>query len=349
MSRQKRYTDDVNFVDLKERKYYILENEIMDEYRPIIGMVGYDLYGLYCRMANRQKQNSLHPAMKLITTHLGHERSTISCHNWLLECAELIRIEIGEKGKSNTYYVLDVNPITPKLLRKLEQALQPLETDGVNWARFKAHRLEAVLNWRPLNDLFKVSEKPVEPVDSPPPERSATEIALIDRLVDTFRNNKPKLDIQSAEKMILEYGVEAVAQQLAWLESREVSDNPLKTLRAALKGNWAAPGDKVPLPWIQADFRPFGAVQAPPAPDPLTETWQKIKNELRNQLTQATYSQNIADTRLLSTQDGVWVIQCASLFEQDWLQHRLNGTLTRTITQVMGQEVALQFVVRGHD
>ncbi len=78
-------------------------------------------------------------------------------------------------------------------------------------------------------------------------------------------------------KMITDYGEEAVKQQLAWLPAR-ATDMPLRTLRAALKGNWDEP-KSVGKPMIETEIIPApprvetGPAQSLP-PDP---QWQEVK------------------------------------------------------------------------
>jgi len=65
------------------------------------------------------------------------------------------------------------------------------------------------------------------------------------------------------------------------------------------------------------------------------------------QLPQATYNNWIKQTELIQVEGNQWLIQCESTFAQDWLENRLNGTLTRTAASVAGQAVILKFVVSG--
>lgn len=257
MATSQKKNNNFDVVDEKDRGFFIQENEVVTEYLPLIGVTGYALYGFYSQMANRKKDNSLYPSMHLITAHLGFTRATISKYNWLLEYCCLLRIENGKnEGSSNVYYLLPVNPITPELLLKLAKALQPDSQDTPEWARFKANRLEAVINWQPLSAHFKA--KPVAPktaaingqaesADLP----SQTE--LVAYMVETFQDGQKALSESAAIKMIEQYGLEAVVTQICWLEGRE-TDNPLRTLRAALKNNWGEPkpvGKPEPEKWYK--------------------------------------------------------------------------------------------------
>jgi hypothetical protein len=257
MATSQKKNSNFDVVDEKERGFFIQENEIVTHYLPLIGLTGYALYGFYSQMANRKKDNSLYPSMKLITAHLGFTRSTISRYNWLLEYCGLLRIETGKNGSSNIYYLLSVNPITPELLLKLAKALQPDSQDTPEWARFKANRLEAVQNWQPLSAHFKAkpTARPTPVTNGQAPQAESADLAsqaeVVAYMTNTFKDGQKPLSEAAAMKMIEQYGLEAVDRQLSWLENRE-TDNPLRTLRAALKDNWSEPkpvGKPEPEPW----------------------------------------------------------------------------------------------------
>jgi len=363
MAISQKKNDHFDIVSEKESGFFIQENEIVTHYLPIIGATGYALYGFYCQMANRKKDNTLFPSMPLITAHLGFTRSTISEYNWLLEYCGLLRIETSKNGGSNTYYLLPVNPITPELLAKLTEALQPSKSDGKAWARFKANRLEAVQNWQPLSAHFKAKPiAPKEAVPAPtnnpaPPTDLTSQAELVAYMTETFHDGQKPLSEAAAIKMIEQYGLEAVDRQLSWLENRD-TDNPLRTLRAALKDNWSEPkpvGKAKTEPFTPAEMTmmttrmneanepPAPALETPPS-DPL---WQEVKERLRMQMTQATFDSCVRLTELVSIEGNQWLIHCDSTFAQEWLENRLNGTLTRTVKGVAGQEVELKFVVNG--
>jgi len=257
MATSQKKNDHFDIVSEKESRFFIQENEIVTHYLPIIDGTGYALYGFYSQMANRKKDNTLFPSMALITAHLGYSRSTISHYNWLLEHCGLLWIEEGKNGSNNVYHMLPVNPITPELLAKLTQALQPIASDGKEWARFKASRLESVMAWQPLSAHFKAKPvaRPTPATNGQAPQAESADLAsqaeVVAYMTDTFKDGQKPLSEAAAMKMIEQYGLEAVDRQLSWLENRE-TDNPLRTLRAALKDNWSEPkpvGKPEPEPW----------------------------------------------------------------------------------------------------
>ncbi len=257
MSKSQQRYPTIEVVDQEKSAFFMVKNEIVTEYRPLIGSTGLDLYCLYKQMANRKEGETLYPAMQFISDHLGLANITISCNNWLLECCGLLKIETGDARTSNRYTLLPVTPVTPELLAKLTEALQPKATDGQRWAKFKANRLDAVQNWQPLSAHFKA--KPAAPA-TPATNGQAPQIQsadlpspaeLVTALITYFEPEK--LTESAALKMIEQHGVETVTRQFNWLENRE-TDTPLRTLRAALKGNWTEPkpvGKPEPEKWYK--------------------------------------------------------------------------------------------------
>jgi hypothetical protein len=259
MSKSQQRYPTIEVIDQEKLAFFMVKNEIVTEYRPLIGGTGLDLYCLYKQMANRKAGETLYPSMQFINAHLGLAEITISCNNWLLECCALLKIETGDARTSNRYTLLPVNPVTPKLLAKLTEALQPKASDGQRWAKFKASRLEAVVAWQPLSAHFK-APRPTSKVSvtngqapQPPSADLPSQAELVAYMTDNFIDGQKPLSEAAAIKMIEQYGLEAVDRQLGWLAGRE-TDNPLRTLRAALKDNWREPkpiGKPEPEPWYQ--------------------------------------------------------------------------------------------------
>jgi hypothetical protein len=122
------------------------------------------------------------------------------------------------------------------------------------------------MKWKPLHECGKASQfkKGMNEAKTQPPATNGhapqaddpalvSHIELVLWLVNHFKNDESSLSEAAAIKMIEQYGLEAVVQQLRWLEGRE-TDNPLRTLRAALKDDWSEPkpvGKAEPEPWFK--------------------------------------------------------------------------------------------------
>jgi len=110
--------------DRRKPRQFSIENVVFDEWRPIIGAIGYDLYSFYVRMSNRDLGEKAWPAYSLIQAHLSIGRSSISEYNHLLAWCGLLHIEPGNHRKSNTYYILDPQPVTPEALAILRETIE---------------------------------------------------------------------------------------------------------------------------------------------------------------------------------------------------------------------------------
>jgi chromosomal replication initiator protein len=78
----------------------------------------------------------------------------------------------------------------------------------------------------------------------------------------------------------------------------------------------------------------------------LAETaWKATLDELELQLTKATFSTWLKDARLIASDDGEYVIGVRNDYARDWLEHRLQGSIVRTLSAISGQEATVRFVV----
>jgi DnaA N-terminal domain len=375
--------------------FFMVKNEVAVEYVPLITAYGLMLYNIYAAIANREAGNKWFVSLPTLASFTLLNQDTILKYNWLLEVCGLIRIKSGNDSYANEYTILKPEPITPEILQTISDRLnQKVEGEGKNWREFKLRALKRVAAWCKLSDCSQKRQgtsilrqqdgvkspnitmngsKPA-PVASPDEPVLPTHDELVARLVRGFADAEPPLTEAAAIKMIEQYGIKAVKQQCDWVNYR-VTDNPLRTLRAALKGNWSEPkpvgkpepsvftkeeleyilarqrmqeeaiGPEIPLPDslpvpISEPVETGHALSLPPDPT----MWQEVKERLRMQLTQATFDSWIRPTELVSMEGNQWVIQCASSFAQEWLVNRLNGTLTRTVNSVAGQAVELKFV-----
>ncbi len=75
------------------------------------------------------------------------------------------------------------------------------------------------------------------------------------------------------------------------------------------------------------------------------QVWQTALGELQMQVTRATFETWVKDARLLSYEDGEFIIGVHSAFAKDWLENRLLSLIKRTLSRVMGRSVGVSFVV----
>ena len=86
-------------------------------------------------------------------------------------------------------------------------------------------------------------------------------------------------------------------------------------------------------------------LQSTDAVVPERDIWQAALGELQLQMTKATFDTWVRNTRLLSCQDGDFVIGVHNAFARDWLENRLLTTVKRTLVGIVGHPVEVRFVL----
>ena len=75
------------------------------------------------------------------------------------------------------------------------------------------------------------------------------------------------------------------------------------------------------------------------------QIWQAALGQLQMQMTQATYDTWVKDTRLISQDNQKLVVGTKSAFAKDWLENRLFPTINRTVSNLLGYPIEIQFIV----
>lgn len=75
------------------------------------------------------------------------------------------------------------------------------------------------------------------------------------------------------------------------------------------------------------------------------QVWQTALGDMQMQITRATFETWVKDTRVLSYEDGEFIIGVHSAFAKDWLENRLLSLIKRTLCRIMGRSVGVSFVV----
>jgi DnaA N-terminal domain len=360
--------------DMRDFGFFQTHNFIVDDYFPLIGIIGFSIYSLLVRRAMRDKMNTK-LAQSVIREHLGIEKATVPVYILTLELCGLIYVNRKHREVSEMFILQPKQLFDPETRQVNQAALDEIRariSSNKKYASLTKTLLTRLDKFQSLfqrldNESEKSSHVKViksssdnpnqpQPITNSPHSAPAlpNQAELVARLVRGFADAEPPLTEAAAMKMIEQYGVEAVKQQLAWLPNRN-TNSPLKTLRAALKGNWSEPkpvGKAEPSTFTKEEMEYILARQriqeeaiVPEIPLPDSTMWQEVKERLQMQLTQATFDSWIRPTELVQIEGNQWVIRCASSFAQDWLVNRLNGTLTRTVSSVAGREIELKFVI----
>src|SRR5512136_317123 len=75
------------------------------------------------------------------------------------------------------------------------------------------------------------------------------------------------------------------------------------------------------------------------------QIWQATLGELQLQLTGATFNTWLGRARLISYEDGTFIVGVHNGYAKDWLENRLLTMIKRTLTNITGQSVEVRFVV----
>jgi hypothetical protein len=234
-----------------EEDHYRIKNWVAKEWSPILGPHAMHLYNIYCAAANRELGNKWFFSIRTLEEFTLMHHNTIIMNNWLLELCGLIRVNPGDDTYANEYVILPPPHVTDEIRASIIAALKAESDVGKNWRAFKANVLERVQKWKPLHEYGKVSQFKKIQIAAGQPEpftngnghhAASTDLPsqaeLVVGLMKYFEQEE--LTEKAAMNMITQYGVAAVVQQMSWIDGRQ-SDTPLRTLRAALKGNWKEP------------------------------------------------------------------------------------------------------------
>lgn len=78
------------------------------------------------------------------------------------------------------------------------------------------------------------------------------------------------------------------------------------------------------------------------------QLWSAALDELRLQMTRATFDQWLRTSTLIRSDDASFVIGVQSEYARDWLENRIAPVITRTLARLTGRDtVALSFQVQG--
>ena len=199
------HEDAIYIRDIREH-YYPIHNVILDEWRPLIGPIGLDIYNFLSRISFRENERA-RASYTIMQKFLGHSRSTIWTYLRLLELCELIQrdvpgavnvIQNGVKKRKrvsnapNNYYLLNPKRVTPTFLSRLKNAIEKEEKmDG----GFKKSFYASIDNWQSFASYFPKASRPVvvpanqpslfDPPneENPPPSLDPKDILLAKRLL----------------------------------------------------------------------------------------------------------------------------------------------------------------------
>jgi len=83
--------------------------------------------------------------------------------------------------------------------------------------------------------------------------------------------------------------------------------------------------------------------------EPAKEIWERALGKLQIQVSKANYTTWLSDSHGLSCQDNTFVVSVPNVFIAEWLSKRLYPLVRKTLVDIMGKDVDVQFVVHNRE
>ncbi len=77
------------------------------------------------------------------------------------------------------------------------------------------------------------------------------------------------------------------------------------------------------------------------------QAWQSTLGQLQMEMPKASFDTWVRDTRVVSYEEGKFVIGVCNSYARDWLESRLASTAVRLLMGIMNRHVEMQFIVTG--
>jgi chromosomal replication initiator protein len=83
--------------------------------------------------------------------------------------------------------------------------------------------------------------------------------------------------------------------------------------------------------------------------EPAKEIWERALGKLQIQVSKANYTTWLSDSQGLSCQDNTFVVSVPNVFVAEWLSKRLYPLVRKTLVDITGKDVDVQFVVHNRE
>jgi len=83
--------------------------------------------------------------------------------------------------------------------------------------------------------------------------------------------------------------------------------------------------------------------------EPAKEIWERALGKLQIQVSKANYTTWLSNSQGLSCQDNIFVVSAPNIFVAEWLSKRLYPLVRKTLVDIMGKDVDVQFVVHNRE
>lgn len=79
------------------------------------------------------------------------------------------------------------------------------------------------------------------------------------------------------------------------------------------------------------------------------EIWKKALDKLQIQVSKANYTTWLGNSQGVSCQDDIFVVSVPSIFAAEWLSKRLYPLVRKTLVDIVGKDIDVQFVVHNYE
>ncbi len=83
--------------------------------------------------------------------------------------------------------------------------------------------------------------------------------------------------------------------------------------------------------------------------EPAKEIWKSALGKLQIQVSKANYTTWLGNSQGLSCQDSIFVVSVPNIFVAEWLSKRLYPLVRKTLVDIMGKDVDVQFMVHNRE
>ena len=83
--------------------------------------------------------------------------------------------------------------------------------------------------------------------------------------------------------------------------------------------------------------------------DSAKEIWERALGELQIQVSRANYATWLKNSQGVSSQDNIFIVSVPNIFVAEWLSKRLYSLIEKTLVDITGKSLNVQFVVHGQD
>jgi len=78
-------------------------------------------------------------------------------------------------------------------------------------------------------------------------------------------------------------------------------------------------------------------------------TWARVLSRLAQRVNKASFKTWLQNTSLMGIKEGITFVGVPNEFTRDWLERMFKGIVAKALSEVLGEEVELEFVVQKPD